>query len=143
LGQYFYILILSFVFFVGLSAYLLHLIRLKKKNGDSYKIPVKEALISVFFIVLSGPLFIYSLLDLPNVLANKTERIEGNCDIWIFESTKGGHTSVDLGERSITFPENYQGIEEGSYYCEVEYYPRTETGKSLKVYELKGGKSLN
>jgi hypothetical protein len=44
------------------------------------------------------------------------------------------------------FPENYQGAEEGSYYCEVENYPQTaqtETGKSLKLYETKGGELLN
>ncbi|WP_170169138.1 hypothetical protein [Mesobacillus subterraneus] len=46
---------------------------------------------------------------------------------------------MDLGERIITFSENYQGIEEGSYFCEVEYYPGTEMGKSLKVHELRGG----
>lgn len=126
-----------------MSAYLWHLIKIKKKNGDSYKIPVKEGLILVFFILLSGSLFIYSLLDLPNVLANKTEQYKGNCEIWIFESSKGGHTSVDIGERSIMFPENFQGIEEGSYYCEVEYYPRIEMGKSLKVYQSKGGKIIN
>lgn len=32
------------------------------------------------------------------------------------------------------FPENYQGAQEGSYYCEVEYYSRTEQGKSLKLF---------
>jgi len=68
------------------------------------------------------------------VLANKTEQYKGNCDVWIFESARGGHTSVEFENHNIMFPENYQGAKEGSYYCEVEYYPRTEQGKSLKLY---------
>ncbi|SMQ80604.1 hypothetical protein SAMN05444673_3938 [Bacillus sp. OV166] len=143
MAQYFSLLILSFVFFVGMSAYLWHIFKKKKNNGDSYKIEIKNILVLVFFILLSGALFVYSLLDLPNVLANKTEQYKGNCDVWIFESARGGHTSVEFENHNIMFPENYQGAKEGSYYCEVEYYPRTEQGKSLKLYESKGGNLIN
>lgn len=139
-------MILSFLMLVGMSAYLWHLYKLKKKNGDSYKIEIKNILVLVFLILLSGALFVHSLLDLPNVLANKTEQYKGTCEVWVFESARGGHTSVEFENHNIMFPENYQGAEEGSYYCEVEYYPRTaqtETGKSLKLYETKGGELLN
>src|SRR3954453_22708222 len=135
MSQYFYILILSFVFFVGMSAYLGHIFKKKKKSGDLYKIPITDSLIVAFFILLSGSLFINSLLDLPNVLADKTKQYKGNCEIVIFDITGGGHTEADFGKHSIMFPKNYQGVEEGNYYCEVEYYPRTEQGKSLKIYE--------
>jgi len=141
MGQYFFILILSFTFFVGMSAYLGHIF--KKKNGDSYKTPLKDILIVTFFILLSGSLFIYSLLDLPNVLADKTNKYQGNCEIVIFDITRGGHTEANFGKHSVTFPKNYQGVEEGNYYCEVEYYPRTEQGISLKLYESKGGNLIN
>jgi len=143
LTQYFYLFILSFLFFIGMSAYLWHIFKKKKLNGDSYSIPIKDILIVVLFILLPGSLFIYSLLDLPNVLANKTKQYNGNCEIVIFDITRGGHTEVNFGSQSVTFPKNYQGVEDGSYYCEVEYYPRTEQGKSLKVYESKGGNLIN
>jgi hypothetical protein len=141
LRQYFYLLILSFVFFVGMSCYLWHIIK-KKKNDNSYKIPIKDILIVAFFILLSGSLFIYSLLDLPNVLADKTKQYNGSCEIVKFDITRGGHTEVNFGELSVTFPKNYQNIEEGIYYCVVEYYPRTEQGKSLKLYKSKGGELI-
>ena len=143
MDQYFYLLILSFVFLVGTSAYLWHILKLKKKNRDSYKIPIKESLIIIFFILLSDSMFIYSLVDLPNVLAGKTKIYKGKCEIVIFDITRGGFTEANFGKQSITFPKNYQGIVEGNYYCEVEYYPHTKQGKSLKVYQLKGGKLLN
>ncbi|GAA1385449.1 hypothetical protein GCM10009597_46770 [Peribacillus frigoritolerans] len=41
------------------------------------------------------------------------------------------------------FPKNYQRVEEGNYYCEVEYYPQTEQGKSLRANQSKGGKLIN
>lgn len=139
MSQYFFMLILSFAFFTGMSAYLWYILKKKKKNGDPYKTPLKDILIVAFFILLSGSLFIYSLLDLPNVLADKTKKYQGNCEIVIFDITTGGHTEANFEKHSITFPKNYQGVEEGNYYCEVEYYPRTEQGKSLKLYESKGG----
>lgn len=49
-------------------------------------------------------------------------------------------TEANFVKNSIMFHKNYQGVEEGNYYCEVEYYPRTEQGKSLRVYQTKGGK---
>lgn len=141
--EYFFLMILSFIMLLVISAYLWHLYKMKKKIGVSYKIEIKTILVFVIFILLSGTLFVYSLLDLPNVLANKTEQYNGNCEVWVTESAKGGHTSVEFENQNIMFPENYQGAEEGSYYCEVEYYPRTEVGKSLKIYKTKGGELLN
>jgi hypothetical protein len=126
-----------------MAAYLLQIFKKKKNNGDSYKIETKNVLVLVFFILLSGFLFVYSLFDLPSVLDNQTEQYKGNCEVWVFESERGGHTSVEFKNHNIMFPENYQGAEEGSYYCEVEYYPRTEQGKSLKIYESKGGNLIN
>lgn len=142
-AQYFYLLTLSFVFLIGMSAYLWHLLKKKKKLGDAFKIPIKDTLILVFFTLLSGSLFIYSLLDLPNVLADKTSQYEGTCEIVIIDITRGGHTEVNFGKHSIMFPKNYQGVREGRYYCEVKYYTRTEQGKSLLLYESKGGKPIN
>jgi hypothetical protein len=83
------------------------------------------------------------LLDLPNVLTDKTKKYIGKCEIVTFDTTRGGYSEANFGKHSISFPKGYQGIEEGDYYCEVEYYPRTEQGKSLKVYQSKGGKLLN
>ncbi|KRF53959.1 hypothetical protein ASG97_25120 [Bacillus sp. Soil745] len=93
--------------------------------------------------LLSGSLFVYSLLDLPNVLADKTKQYKGNCEIVIFDITRGGHTEANFGKHSITFPKNYQGVGEGNYYCEVDFYPRTDQGKTLRVYQSKGGKLIN
>lgn len=143
LTQYFYLLILSFVMLVGMSAYLWHIYKRKKKNGDSYKIPIKDGLIIAFFILLSGYLFVYSLLDLPNVLTHQTIQYKGSCEIVIFSNVRGGHLEANFGKHSISFPKNYHGAEEGSYYCEVEYYPRTEQGTALKLYQSKGGKLIN
>ncbi|MGE7591091.1 hypothetical protein [Peribacillus sp. NPDC101480] len=143
MAQYFSLLILSFVMLVGMSAYFWHFYKLKKKNGDSYKIPIKDILGVASLFLLSGSLFVYSLLDLPNVLADKTKQYNGNCEIVIFSNVRGGHQEANFGNHSISFPKNYQGAKEGSYYCEVEYYSRTELGKSLKLYQSKGGKLIN
>ncbi|MFD4820697.1 hypothetical protein [Peribacillus butanolivorans] len=134
---------MSFVMLVGMSAYFWRFYKLKKKNGDSYKIPIKDILGVAFLFLLSGFLFVYSLLDLPNVLADKTKQYKGDCEIVLFDITRGGHTEANLGKHSIMFPKNYQGVEEGKYYCEVEYYPQTEQGKSLRVYQSKGGILIN
>ncbi|USK33086.1 hypothetical protein LIT25_21450 [Bacillus sp. F19] len=112
----------------------------KRKNGDSYKIPIKDILTVAFLFFLSGSLFVYSLLGLPNLLADKTKQYKGNCEIVIFDNAKGGHMEVNYGNRIISFPKNYQGVQEGSYYCEVKNYPLTEQGKALKLYQSKGGK---
>ncbi|MGZ9816974.1 hypothetical protein ACXM0N_13820 [Peribacillus simplex] len=130
---------MSFVMLVGMSAYFWHFYKLKKKNGDSYKIPIKDILGVASLFLLSGSLFIYSLLDLPNVLADKTKQYKGDCEIVIFDITRGGHTEANFGKHSIIFPKNYQGVGEGNYYCEVDFYPRTDQGKSLRVYQSKGG----
>ncbi|AZV62623.1 hypothetical protein [Peribacillus frigoritolerans] len=143
MAQYFSLLILSFVMLVGMSVYFWHFYKLKKKNGDSYKIPIKDILGVAFLFLLSGFLLVYSLLDLPNVLADKTKQYKGDCEIVIFDITRGGHTEANFGKYSIMFPKNYQGVEEGNYYCEVEYYPQTEQGKSLRAYQSKGGKLIN
>ncbi|MDN7242192.1 hypothetical protein QWY14_10300 [Planococcus sp. N028] len=141
--MYYSTLILSFVILVWMFGYLWYLYNRKKKQGDSYKAEKETLVTNVVLILLSGALFVYYLLDLPNVLGNKTERYEGDCEVWVLESTKGGETTASFGNHTIVFPENYQGAKEGSYYCEVAYYPRTETGASLTLYKSKGGKVVN
>ncbi|WP_339200119.1 hypothetical protein [Peribacillus sp. FSL P2-0133] len=92
MAQYFSLLILSFVMLVGMSAYFWHFYKLKKKNGDSYKIPIKDILGVASLFLLSGSLFVYSLLDLPNVLADKTKQYKGDCEIVIFDiPTRGAY----------------------------------------------------
>ena len=122
-----------------MSTYLWLILKRKRKDGNSYKIPIKDSLIIALLTLFFGSLFIYYLLDLPNVLSHRTNEYKGNCDIVIFDNIKGGgHGEANFGKHSITFPKNYQGIEEGNYYCEVEYYPRSELGKSLKLYKSNG-----
>ncbi|OMC83098.1 hypothetical protein BK130_10230 [Viridibacillus sp. FSL H8-0123] len=73
---------------------------------------------------------VYFLFDLPYVLAEKAKQYKGDCKIVIFDITRGGHTEANFGKNSIMFLKDYQGVAEGNYYCEVEYYPGTEQGKS-------------
>ncbi|MFD1030795.1 hypothetical protein [Metaplanococcus flavidus] len=120
-----------------------YLYKKKKKNGSSFKIDALTIIALPFFLLLSGSLFVYLLLDLPNVLANKTEQYKGDCEVFLFEGSKTNYTSIDFDNHMVTFPPNYQGVKEGIYYCEVNYYPRTETGASLQLYKKKGGELVN
>ncbi|MGE7921315.1 hypothetical protein ACQKM9_20605 [Viridibacillus sp. NPDC093762] len=73
--------------------------------------------------------------DLSYVLANKAKQFKGDREIVIFDIIRGGHTEANFGKNSIMFLKDYQRVEEGNYYCEVEYYPGTKHGKSLKIYQ--------
>ncbi|MGE7625395.1 hypothetical protein ACQKMD_21070 [Viridibacillus sp. NPDC096237] len=74
-------------------------------------------------------MFVYFLFDLHYVLADKAKQYKENCEIHIFDITKGGHMEADFGKNSIMFLKDYQRVEDGNYYCEVEYYPGTERQK--------------
>ncbi len=37
-----------------------------------------------------------------------------DCEVVIFDITRGGHTEANFGKHSIMFPKNYQGVEEGT-----------------------------
>lgn len=143
LSDYYYGMVLSFIMFVVVSSYIRYLYKKKKKNGSSFKIDALTIMALTFFLLLSGSLFVYLLLDLPNVLENKTEQYKGDCEVFLFDGGKTNYTSVDFDNLMVTFPPNYQGVEEGTYYCEVNYYPRTKTGASLQLYESKGGELVN
>lgn len=135
MNEYFYRLILTFVLLIGIAALQLNMYIKKKKRDQSYKIPIKERLIYGFFIVLSASLFIWYLLDLPNALADKTEKYKGNCEIVLFVRLKDGHIEVNFANHTITFPNSDLNVKEGKYYCELDYYPKTEIGKSIKLLQ--------
>lgn len=65
-----------------------------------------------------------------------TVKYKGNCEIIIYDR-ESLNQSVEIGSRSISI--NVNGYEEGSYYCEIEFYPVTEIAKSLNVYSSMGG----
>ncbi|MDN7240965.1 hypothetical protein QWY14_04145 [Planococcus sp. N028] len=138
LWSYYSVLIFTFIGLVFLFACLWYMYRRKKKEGNSYKLDNGTVVVTVFFIFLAGYLFVIHLLDLPDVLANKTEQYKGNCEVSRLESRRTSYTMVHFGNYKVTFPLDYQGAKEGSYYCEVSYYPQTETGASLKLYDSRG-----
>lgn len=136
--SYYSVLIASFIALVWLLAYLWYVYRRKKKDGNAYKIETGTVVVTAFFIFLSGYLFVIHLLDLPDVLANRTEQYEGDCSVSSLESRGSSYTMVHFGDYKITYPLNYNGAQDGNYYCEVTYYPHTETGISLKLYDSEG-----
>ncbi|WKA56556.1 hypothetical protein [Planococcus shixiaomingii] len=143
MAQYYGMLVLSFVIFVMVLACLGYLYKQRKKHGASYKIDKGTVPFLFFFLLLSGYLLGISLWDLPNVLANKTEKYEGSCEVWVYDSTRNGHISVHFGDHKIRFPVNYQGVKEGEFYCKVSYFPQTEAGESLNLYKTKGGEMVS
>lgn len=141
MGQYFFTLIITVLIFVGCLFGLLYLLKKRKQKQSKMRLK-EEGIVIGYFLLLSGAFMSFYLLELPNVLNDRTELYEGRCEIYI-SSGRSGHMEANFGEHSISFPQNYIDVEEGNYYCEVEYYPVTETGKTLKVYTSKGGKLIN
>lgn len=132
----------SFVGLLMLFGYLFYVYRRKKKEGDSYKVDKGTNIVIASFILLAGMLFVPSLMDLPNVLANRTEEYQGDCEVFLFDGRRTSYTMIHFENHKVEFSLNYHGAKEGSFYCEVTYYPNTETGASLMLYTEKGGESI-
>jgi hypothetical protein len=143
LWGYYSAMAFSFVGLLGLFGYLFYVYRRKKKEGDSYKIDKENIVVISSFILLAGLIFVPSLMDLPNVLANKTEEHQGDCEVSLFDGRRTSYTLVHFENHKVTFPLNYQGAKDGNFYCELAYYPNTETGASLKLYTEKGGELVS
>lgn len=143
LWGYYSDMVFAFVGLLVLIGYLFYLYRRKKKEGNSYKIEKGTIVVTLSFVLLAGLIFVPSLLDLPNVLADRTEEYQGDCEVSLFDGRRTSYTMVLFENHKVTFPLNYRGATDGSFYCELTYYPYTETGASLKLYETKGGKLLS
>ncbi|WP_309086840.1 hypothetical protein [Domibacillus sp.] len=138
--EFYVMLAISGVGSIATVASFIYSYKWNKEEDASYKIPFKNKLVYAFLIFAFGFIFILSLMDLPNVLTNKTEHYEGKCEVWVYG---GGRTAesmeVSFGERMISFStQGYSKVKDGLYYCEVDYYPITEQGTALKLYESKG-----
>ncbi|MGF6949045.1 hypothetical protein QF028_001550 [Neobacillus sp. B4I6] len=117
----------------------------KKKQGSSYKKPMKERFIIITFTLLSAIMFLYSIRFLPTVILNQIEEYKGVCEVFIYDNVRGGGgLQVYFGGKNISFSrQGYNVDQEGNYYCEVEYYRNSEIGKSLKIYDLNDRKLVN
>lgn len=114
----------------------------KKKNGKAYRIPLLKTIAAIIGMLLMGIYFIMTVQDLPNVLFHHTSKYEGKCEIDKV-SGKGEHLEANFGDHSIWFDvDQYYKAHEGSYYCKVDYYPHSEVGDSLILYQTKGGKEV-
>ncbi|WNS80025.1 hypothetical protein RRU94_21200 [Domibacillus sp. DTU_2020_1001157_1_SI_ALB_TIR_016] len=143
--EFYVMLVISGVGSIAIVASFIYSYKWNKEEDTAYKIPFKNKLVYAFLIFAFGFIFILSLMDLPNVLMNKTEHYEGKCEVWVYG---GGRTAesieVSFGERMISFStRGYSKVKDGIYYCEVNYYPVTEQGTVLKLYESKGKNPIN
>ncbi|MFP5109270.1 hypothetical protein ACSU6B_21270 [Neobacillus sp. C211] len=137
--EYFFMLILSVIFIILTAVYLWFIYK-KKKNGKIDQIPLKETLSALFILLLSICIFAMFVRDLPDVLFHHTKKYEGKCEIDIY-SGRGARLEANFGKHSIRFGTNdYYKAQEGDYCCKVEYYPHSEEGYSLKLYQSKSGK---
>jgi hypothetical protein len=136
-ADYYYMLFLSFVMLIGSIAIILYY-KKQKKHRSSNKIPMKDRLIIIIFTLFSVICFLYSIRFLPTVILNQTEVYKGKCDVFIFEGVKsGGGLQVEFKKKNIAFSrQGYSQDQDGTYYCEVEYYRNSEIGKSIKIYDL-------
>lgn len=139
MGLYWGTVGMSFMMLIGLLACFVWSFKRKDENGHAKKLTMEEGLLLTPLTLLAGGVLVFHLLDLPNVLLKNTEHYKGHCEIDIFDDEKM-NSSVEIGSRSIMYDVN--GYKEGNYYCEIEYYPVTEIGKSLNVYTFKGGELI-
>jgi hypothetical protein len=123
---------------IGSIAIIMYYYKKQKKQGSSYKMPMKERLIIITFTLFSFICFLFFIRDLPTVILNQTEKFKGKCDVFIYEGARsGGGMQVEFKKKNIGFPTlGFSEDQGGTYYCEVEYYRNSEIGKSLKIYDL-------
>lgn len=137
--RYFLMLIFSIIFIIVMIGYLWVIYTEKKENG---KIPIMKTLGAIIGLLVGGFFFIITVPDLPAVVLHHTAKYEGKCEIDKF-SGKDEHVEADFGEHSIWFDaDQYDKVRAGSYYCKVEYYPHSEVGDTLRLYQTKGGKEV-
>ena len=59
----------------------------EKEKENSYKVDKEDTDVITFFIFLSGYLFVNHFLELPDVMANRTEHYQGACELIIMDFT--------------------------------------------------------
>ncbi|MBV7508947.1 hypothetical protein KW850_27470 [Bacillus sp. sid0103] len=138
--RYYAILILSISITVVSIGYLCFIFVEKWKKGKRYQIRLKETVSAFLGLLIFGFFFVLYVQDLPDVLSHHPTKYEGKCEVEII-SGKGAHLEANFGEHYIRFDNfDYSHVQQGNYYCKVEYYPHSEEGYSLKLYQSKGGK---
>lgn len=140
--RYFGMLILSISIMVISIGYLCYIFIKKWKMGKRFPIPLKETAGALFSLLIFSFLFVIYVPDLPDVLSQQPTIYKGKCDIHIY-SGKGAHLEANFEQHSIWFSLNdYDKARAGSYYCVVEYYPHSDEGHSLILYQSKDGKEV-
>ncbi len=118
----------TFIFLIVVAIIVL-LFYLVKKKEKITKTLIFIGIISFFILILSGTFLINYIRDLPYVLHHKTEMYKGKCEISVAKSV-----FVDFENHFVSFSSfEYQGLEDGTYKCIVEYFPYTEEGYSIKI----------
>jgi len=143
LFNYYFILFLSVLMLIGSILSIRYYIKKVKKSSSSYKVPIKDMIVVIAFTLLSLFVFLNAIRFLPTVILDKTEIYEGECEIFIFDSSRGGSLEIYFEEKVFSFSSQGHSVEqEGKYYCEVEYYRYSNIGKSITIYQSKEGKKV-
>ncbi|MDN3450351.1 hypothetical protein QMA09_09120 [Planococcus sp. APC 3906] len=100
--------------------------------------------IPAFLLFAFGVTFVSYAMDLPAVIAKEPSRYEGACEIVMEELEEDVFTVEAMFDDTWAEYEHDQVplIKEGDYYCEVDYYPGSSIGTSLKLYLESGGKAV-
>lgn len=115
------------------------------RNKKSNKIPLKEKfglVIGITVFLFSSISSVYFVQDLPYVFLHHPIKYEGKCETDI---TLGSHGDLEIkfGKHSISFvTHDYYKVQNGTYYCKLDYLPHTESGISLLLYKSKGRKEV-
>lgn len=114
--------------------YFRHIRKRGKKFHKSFD-SIMAACIFLFFIGF----FIFLLQDITSVLKQRTMVYKGRCEVEEYTTAKTSGISVLFGDKYITFDRFKGEVKDGQYDCRVEYYPKTEIGYSLELYESNNG----
>ncbi len=140
--RYYGLLILSFFVVLFSAGYLGYAVIQKIINGKSFKISIKETFSASFGLLIFGLIFIMYVQDLPDVWTHHYSKYEGKCKIEKY-SGKHAHVEAIFKNHVVQFGiEDFYNVKAGSYYCKVEYYPHSEEGQSLILYQHEGGKKV-
>lgn len=95
-----------------------------------------ESITVGFLYLISIPLLLWVLMDLPNLIMGNHVSYQGECEVWYVDEGKlGNKITVYTNAIDLSFAVSELG-EDGVYFCQLEYLPNTQIGTKLKLVEL-------
>lgn len=139
--SYYVVLGLTFIITLSWCYYFWKMLRRNEKRRFAFHIIFFRYVIPALLLFAFGVTFVSYAMDLPAVIAKEPSRYEGACEIVMEELEEDVFTVEAMFDDTWAEYEHDQVplIKEGDYYCEVDFYPGSSIGTSLKLYLEQGG----